>query len=262
MSDSLWAHELQHAKLRCPSLSPWVSSDSCPLSQWCHPTISSSVVLFSPHPQSFPASGSFSISSTNPHSICFLATSDLSLLVCPCALWSSYTALFKGFPVGASGKESAFQWCRRHGFNLWIGKISWRRKWKPSPVFLPRESHGKRSLAGYSPWGCKKLDTTECLSTHPPQTFQAPIFLKAFTFSVPTPRHYFYRQLLAICHTSFRCFLNFNCHFSKIPPNTLTKTVVPSLVTPFPFSYLLCPHQTYCIFYLFFLLFSLFLPRI
>ena len=38
---------------------------------------------------------------------------------------------------------------------------SWRRKWQPTPVFLPREFHGQRSLAGYSPWGCKELDTTD-----------------------------------------------------------------------------------------------------
>ena len=57
--DSLWPHELQQAKLPCPSLSPWVCSNSCPLSQWCHPTISSSVTPFSSCPQSFPVSGSF-----------------------------------------------------------------------------------------------------------------------------------------------------------------------------------------------------------
>ena len=38
------------------------------------------------------------------------------------------------------------------------GRFPWRRKWQPTPVFLPRESHGQRSLAGYSPWGCKELD--------------------------------------------------------------------------------------------------------
>ena len=45
-------------------------------------------------------------------------------------------------------------------------KIPWRRKWQPTPVFLPGESHGQRSLAGYSPRGCKGSDTTEWLSTH------------------------------------------------------------------------------------------------
>ena len=62
MSDSLWFNGLQHTSLPCSSPSPKVYSNSCPLSQWCHPTISSSVVPFSSHLQSFPASGSFLMS--------------------------------------------------------------------------------------------------------------------------------------------------------------------------------------------------------
>ena len=62
MSDSLQSHELQHARPPCPSPSPWVCSNSCPLSWWFHPTISSSVASFSSCPQSFPASGSFQMS--------------------------------------------------------------------------------------------------------------------------------------------------------------------------------------------------------
>ena len=62
VSDSLCPHELQHARPPCPSPTPRVHPNPCPLSQWCHPTISSSVVHFSPCPQSFPASGSFSVS--------------------------------------------------------------------------------------------------------------------------------------------------------------------------------------------------------
>ena len=61
-SKSLWPHRLQHARLPCPSLSPWVCANSCLLSQWCHPTISSFVTPFSSCPQSFPVSGSFPIS--------------------------------------------------------------------------------------------------------------------------------------------------------------------------------------------------------
>ena len=57
-----WTHGLQHARLPCPSPTPGVYSNSCPLSQWCHPTISSSVVPFSSCLQSFPASGSFPMS--------------------------------------------------------------------------------------------------------------------------------------------------------------------------------------------------------
>ena len=62
MSDSLWPHGLHHTRLSCPLLSPRVCSNSCPLSRWCHPTISSSVAPFSSCPQSFPASGSFPMS--------------------------------------------------------------------------------------------------------------------------------------------------------------------------------------------------------
>ena len=59
---------------------------------------------------------------------------------------------------GTSGKEPACQ-CRRHekpGFNPWVGKIPWRRVWQPTPVFLPGESHGQRSLAGYGLEGHKE----------------------------------------------------------------------------------------------------------
>ena len=62
MSDSLWPHEPQHAKLPCPSPTPRVYPNSCPLSQWCHPTISSSVIPFSSCFHSFPESGSFQMS--------------------------------------------------------------------------------------------------------------------------------------------------------------------------------------------------------
>ena len=62
VSDSLWPHELQHARPPCPSLTPGVHSDSCPSSWWCHTAISSSVVPFSSCPQSLPASGSFPMS--------------------------------------------------------------------------------------------------------------------------------------------------------------------------------------------------------
>ena len=60
--DSLWPHGLHHSRLTCPSPTPGVYSNLCPLSRWCHPAISSSVVPFSSHLQSFPASGSFQMS--------------------------------------------------------------------------------------------------------------------------------------------------------------------------------------------------------
>ena len=51
--------------------------------------------------------------------------------------------------------------CRSHGFNPWVGKIPWSRVWQPTPVLLPGDFHGQRSLEGYGPQGRKELDTTE-----------------------------------------------------------------------------------------------------
>ena len=51
--------------------------------------------------------------------------------------------------------------CRRPGFDPWVGQIPCRREWLPTPVFLPGESHGQKSLTGYSPWGRKDSDMTE-----------------------------------------------------------------------------------------------------
>ena len=62
VSNSLWPHELQHARLPCPSPTPRACSNSCPSSRWCHQTISSSVVPFSSYSQSSPTSGSFPMS--------------------------------------------------------------------------------------------------------------------------------------------------------------------------------------------------------
>ena len=71
-----------------------------------------------------------------------------------------------GLPNWLSGKESTCQ-CRRHGFDSWVRKIPWRRKWQPRiPVFLPGKAHGQKSLAGYSPWGSRESDTTEWLNNN------------------------------------------------------------------------------------------------
>ena len=66
-------------------------------------------------------------------------------------------------PWWLSGKDSACQ-CRRHGFNPWVRKIPWSRKWQPTAVFLPGKSHSQSSLVGYSPWVTKESDTTEQLN--------------------------------------------------------------------------------------------------
>ena len=68
--------------------------------------------------------------------------------------WASQVALaVKNLPANSGDK--------RGRFNGWVGKIPWRRAWQLTPVFLPGEPHGQRSLMGYSPWGRKESDTTE-----------------------------------------------------------------------------------------------------
>ena len=66
-------------------------------------------------------------------------------------------AAMSRLPWWLSGKESACQ-CRGHRFNPRVRQIPWRRKWQPTPVFLPEKCHGPRSLAGYSPRDCKRVE--------------------------------------------------------------------------------------------------------
>ena len=85
-----------------------------------------------------------------------------------------------GFPCGSEGKESAFQWRRPRFDPCW--EDPQRREWLPTPVFLPGEFCGQRSLEGYSPWRCKELDTTERLThTH----------IHTFVSTRPLFQHYF-----------------------------------------------------------------------
>ena len=96
-----------------------------------------------------------------------------------------------GFPYGSASKEATCNagYTRRFRFHPWVGKIPWRRKWKPTPVFLPGESHGQRSLVGCSAKDHKQLDTTE-QHTHPASvssfcccSFIADLILWMFTVS-------------------------------------------------------------------------------
>ena len=78
-----------------------------------------------------------------------------------------------GLPSGANGKESACQ-CRRLGFDHWVSTMPWRRKWQLAPILLPAKPHGQRSLAGYSPWGHKEMNVTECMRAHLPTHTHTP----------------------------------------------------------------------------------------
>ena len=112
--------------------------------------------------------------------------------VSSCAYWPSVYLLF-GLLRWLSGKESACK-CWIHRFNPWVRKIPWRRKWQPTPIFLPGESHGQRSLVGYSPWGCKESDRNKY--THM-QTFfgEMSLWIPCLLFSC--------QFLLLSCNNSF-----------------------------------------------------------
>ena len=87
-----------------------------------------------------------------------------------CYLWREVADMLLGcrailgFPGGSVVKNPPIM-CSSCEFNPWVGKILWRRKWQPAPVFLPGEFHGLKSLAGYSPWGCKESDMTEATAS-------------------------------------------------------------------------------------------------
>ena len=73
--------------------------------------------------------------------------------------FNSFLILKMGLPWWLSSEESACQ-CRRQGLDPWVKEIPWRRKWQPTPVFLPKKSHGQSRLVGYSPWCWKESDPT------------------------------------------------------------------------------------------------------
>ena len=77
---------------------------------------------------------------------------------------SSYTCVMAQAVKNPSAGGSLQMGHRKYEFDPWVGKIPWRRAGQPTPVSLPREFHGQRSLAGYSPWDCKESDTAERLT--------------------------------------------------------------------------------------------------
>ena len=79
-----------------------------------------------------------------------------------CSVIQTHTHTDTDFSDGSVVTSKRCKWC---GFDPWVGKIPWRKKWKPTPVFLPGKSHEQRSLVGYSPWGWKELGMTEWLNT-------------------------------------------------------------------------------------------------
>ena len=134
VSDSLWSHESQHARPPCPSPTPGVHPNSCPLSWWHHPAISSSIIPFSSCPQSLPASWSF------PMSQLFA--------------WGGQSTGVSAFASFLPKKSQG--WSPSS-----VLVVTRRRQWQPTPVFLPRESQGRGSLVGCRLWGHTESDMIE-----------------------------------------------------------------------------------------------------
>ena len=85
----------------------------------------------------------------------FLWTFRMFLISVSVVIIIFYLLLIWGLPGGSVVKNPPVN--AKCGFDLWVGKIPWRRKWQPTPVFLPGKSYGQRSLAGYSPWGSQRV---------------------------------------------------------------------------------------------------------
>ena len=153
MSDSLQPNGLQHARPPCLSPTSGVYSNSCPLTGWCHPSIWSSVIPFSSHLQSFPSSGSFQRSkffTSGGQSIRASALASVLPIYIqdwfPLRLTGCISLQSKGFSRFFSNTT-----VQKHRFNHWVRNIPRRRAWQLTPVFLPEEFHGQKSLAGYTP---------------------------------------------------------------------------------------------------------------
>ena len=152
MSDSLQPHGLQHARPHCPSPTPRVYSNSCPSSQWCHPTISSSVLSFSPHLWSFPASGSFPMSwffASGGQSIGALQyTSCLKIEACftsPLAplnksRWASHMAQPSWKPLPFSSHPQSLKGLSPLVLGIWVRVMQGSFPYcKPASLFCPWE---------------------------------------------------------------------------------------------------------------------------
>ena len=133
VSNFLRPHGLLHARLPCPSPTLGTCSNSCPSSQWCHPTISSSIIPFSSCLQSFPASGSFPMSQ-------FLASSDQSISVSASVLSVN---IQDWFPLGLTGLIFQSKGLSRVFSNTTVQKHQnpWKREWQTTSVFLLWEPH-------------------------------------------------------------------------------------------------------------------------
>ena len=163
---------------------------------------------------------------------------------------------FQVFPGGASDKEPTCQCrrCKRCGFNLWVGKIPWRRKWQATPVSLPGESHGQRSLEGYSPQDCKELDTTEASQhIHICPIFSASHIKNSILFSIEISSYFCSKSTVYICGGLFLDpilsypFLSFYTQHSLYENRSIVNLGVEEHIFQFVFFFFFLSVQAFCI---------------
>ena len=121
--------------------------------------------------------------------------------------------------------------CGRPGFNPWIRKIPWRKKWQPTLVLLPGKFHGWKSLVGCSPWGCKESDTTERFHFHLNGDIGCP------TLKLPSA--------FLLCSQSSVSLLQPRKLLS-VSPQALPRSLWPIFSSFFPFSVILCHSFLLC----------------
>ena len=158
MSDSLWPPGLQHASLAGPSPPPRAFSNSCPLSLWCHPTILSSVVPFSPCLHSFPALGSFSVSQLFAISFTISPSNEYPRLISFRMDWLDLLAVqgtFKSLLQHHSSKASIL-WCSAF-FMVHLSHLEWeelmhQRNWSISPLHITTGKTIALTIQTFAKW--------------------------------------------------------------------------------------------------------------
>ena len=225
MKHKLWPFAVQLLSHVWLFVTPWATAcqaslsftislsllNSHPLSQWWHPTISSSVAPFSSCPQSFRASGSGSLEKDPV--VQGKGNGSPLQYSCPenpmnsikrqkdMVFWprSNVVGGFLGGTVSKNLPANAAN-TRDAGLISGVEKIPWRRKWQASPVFLTEKFHGQRSLAGYSPWGHKELNMCDWLSTQTAIFYFAQIYIYILGFQWMGSIFFFLLNFLATLH--------------------------------------------------------------
>jgi len=136
VSDSLWPHRLSPTRLLCPRNSAGKNSGVS-----CHSLLQRIFLTQGSNPGLLHYRQVLCVAGQTP---------EKSFVQAP----KKSCNIQSGLPGGSVVKKIHLQ-CRRHGFDPWVQEIPWKRKWQPTPVFLPREPQGKKNLGGYSPWGCR-----------------------------------------------------------------------------------------------------------